>query len=221
MRSPLSGRLRPALILGLALVSLTACSSGDGAGPGGHDTAAEGRSATEVCGGFAKSGPTLAALTALVGGDGLSDDRSEPEATLKALQEADGKLSPQEMASGSPFCRLRKAGDSESALDIVFREALVIPHSRDDQTFRSFATGAEAESSNRYAKILFNCRTPGPARDLIVAAELERLNETSAGSQDTAVHQITVLNAAARAMAAKLGCQNTELVDGVPAAVKR
>lgn len=58
------------------------------------------------------------------------------------------------------------------------------------------------------------------AKGLIVGADLERMNKISLSDQDIAVHQITVLNAAARAMAGKLGCQDTKLVDGVPAVVK-
>lgn len=208
MTSPLSRHLMPALAL--VLLSVTAC-SGDGG-----DTAAKDRSAAEVCGGFAKSGPALTALTALVGGDGLSDDRSEPDATLKALKEADGKLATDELANGSAFCRLRKVGERESVLDINFREALIIPGTPGDEIFRAFATGGEAKSSTRYAKILFNCRTPGSAKGLIVAAELERSNKISASDRDIAVHQITVLNAAARTVAARLGCEDTNLVDGVP-----
>ncbi|MGW5419326.1 hypothetical protein [Streptomyces sp. NPDC003943] len=149
------GRRRLMADAPLVLVSATACSGGSGDG-----ATAKGRSAAEVCGGSAKSGPTQNALTALIGDDALLGDWSEPEAALKVLKEANGELSTEEM------------GRSTSA------------------------------------------------RDLIIGADLERMNKISLSDQDIAVHQITVLNAAARTMAVKLGCQDTKLVDGVPAAVK-
>ncbi|MFJ3904097.1 hypothetical protein [Streptomyces sp. NPDC090025] len=215
------GVLSAALVL--VLLPVAACSGA------GSDDAAEARAVAEVCGGFAEEGPAREALTALVGdagdvgdlGDvGLVDDRSRPDDTLRALKEADGTLSPSELANGSPFCRLRRAGEAESLLDITFREALTVPRAGDEQTFRRFRTGASAESSSRYAKLFFPCRRPSEARELIVAAELERSGESVVkGDQDPAALQITVLNAAARVVAARLGCGATGLVDGRPVPV--
>jgi len=194
-----------------ALASLVAGCSDGGDGPSAVTSG-------DICGGFTRAEAARSALTALTGGDRLTQDAYEPDATLKALREADGRLSPRELASGTLFCRLRKAGDAEPALTVDFREALVIPRSPGDDTFTAFATGAEAKSSTHFAKILFHCPRPAPAKPLIVAAELERSNKTSLSPEDLAAHQITVLNAAARAVAERLGCEGTGtgLVEGVP-----
>ncbi|MFJ7065356.1 hypothetical protein [Streptomyces sp. NPDC101115] len=212
MRSSSAGGLTAAL--SLVLVVLAGCSGG-----GSDGTATEGRLVEQVCGGFADAAETRAALAAVVGGDTLVEDRYEPDATLKALREADGELTTGELAHGTLYCKVRKAGDEEPAFSIDFREALVVPGGRGDGTFTAFRTGSEAQASDRFAKILFHCRgarAPKGARDRIVAAELERTNDLALRKEDLVVHQVTVLNAAARAVADRLGCTDTELVDGVP-----
>ncbi|MFD9034585.1 hypothetical protein ACFVZW_26125 [Streptomyces sp. NPDC059567] len=193
-----------------AILATTACAA-DGEG------AAKGKTAADVCGGFAKDASPLAALTAIAGEGGLTDDRSKPDETLETLREADGKLTTQELATGSPFCRLRNASDGESVFDITFREALVVPGTRDRATFHYFSTGADALSSDRYAQIMFPCRMEEPAKDIIVSAELERPGESDASTANIPGLQVTVLNAAARSVATALGCGDPKLVDGVPA----
>ncbi|MFD5324298.1 hypothetical protein [Streptomyces sp. NPDC127092] len=203
-----------AAALGLVLVALAGCSGGASDG-----TAVEGRPVEQVCGGFAKGTEARAALAAVVGGNTLVEDRYEPDATLKALREADGKLTTGELANGTLYCKVRKAGDEEPAITIDFREALVVPGGRGDATFQAFRTGSEAQASDRFAKILFHCgeaRASKGTGDRIVAAELERSNKLDLRKEDLVVHEVTVLNAAARAVADRLGCTDTDLVDGVP-----
>ncbi|MFD9224419.1 hypothetical protein ACFWDI_31505 [Streptomyces sp. NPDC060064] len=196
----------------VVLGAAAGCSSDNG----GKD-AMKGKPVADVCDGFAKDAPALNALRAIVGDGDFADDRSLPDETLKALREADGELTTKELASGTPLCRLQAAKDGESALDIDFREALVVPKGRDRPTFSYFITGEDALSANRFAKILFECRMKEPAKKIIVAAELERSNKSEASEKDLPGLQITVLNAAARKVAAELGCQNdTKLVSGVP-----
>lgn len=201
----------------LALAAAAGCSSG-GDGDGGGPDGAKGKAVAAVCGGFAKEGAAFDALKAIAGDGDLTDDRSQPDETLSALRDADGKLTTQEMASGSPFCRLRTAKDGEPTVNISFREALVVtPHKPGDTGFAPFTTGESAISSNRFASISFKCRMKEPAKEIIVAAELERPGKGAAETKDLPASQITVLNAAARKVATDLGCQNdTKLVEGVP-----
>ncbi|MFE7773185.1 hypothetical protein ACFU5O_04650 [Streptomyces sp. NPDC057445] len=215
MRTALRTLMVPALAVFLAA---TAGCSDDHDGEG----VAKGKQAEAVCGAFAKDAPALGALKALVGNGGLVDDRSQRDETLKALRDADGELSTKELANGSPFCRLQTASDGEAALDIVFREAVAFPDGSDTASFAAFSTGESAQASDRYAKIAFKCRMKESAKEIGVAAELERPGETKAAQKDLPALQVTVLNAAARTVAAGLGCQNdTKLVAGVPSAADR
>ncbi|MER5882870.1 hypothetical protein ABT160_03490 [Streptomyces sp. NPDC001941] len=216
MRNSPLNRALPALTL--VALTVSGCSSSDG----GKDTPA-GATASQVCGGFAKDPAVGSALVAVVGEDRLLDDRSEAETTVRALRSSDGKLTLKELGSGSPFCVLKNADDGEQALRIEFREAVTIDGTRDTATFSYFSTGEMSLSSDRFAKLQFNCVMKSPTKKVIVTASLSREGNTATvTAASLPVRQVTVLNAAARKMSTALGCTNdTKLVTGVPAAYGR
>ncbi|MFG3494424.1 hypothetical protein [Streptomyces sp. NPDC047928] len=195
------------LAAAVAVLMLVSCSA-DPEQPRGEAT-------EELCGGFAE-GESLAALESIVGEDVLTDRLSDREGTIRALRSPDGEVTVEEYASGSPYCRLWSERDSGQVLDIAFREALVIPESRDRAQFTYYASGRKAFSSDRLAMVYFECRLSG-SKDFFLAAMLERSNRKREHVPGVRASQITLLNAAARAVSKDLNCQNdTKLVAGVP-----
>ncbi|MFJ3585326.1 hypothetical protein ACIPPS_24300 [Streptomyces sp. NPDC090127] len=211
MRSAGRGLWLPVAVV--LLVTTTACSGGEDAAEGRGEVAAE------VCDGFAGQPVVASALEAIAGqGVALSSSGAEPERVLRDLKAAG--LKPQSGKSrtpGIPFCTLETAGDERNVLSLTFREALALPSGQaaaDGVT--GYATGALATSSDSYAAIYFPCRMQPPAHEIVVAAELERADENGADHEGLRDDQITLVNAAARKVAAQLGCQDPRLPVSVP-----
>ncbi|MFC9588239.1 hypothetical protein ACFTUC_00220 [Streptomyces sp. NPDC056944] len=166
----------------------------------------------------------MASALEAIGGKGvrLTSDRSEPDRIVSELRKA--ARTPQSgkaRRAGIPFCTLEVAGDEKNVLDVTLREALVVPAgdtSKDLVT--AYATGRLATSSDLFASIYFTCRMPAPAHAIVLDAELERADENEADHPGIRDEQITLANAAARHVAAELGCEDTGLVAGVPEKVK-
>jgi hypothetical protein len=81
-----------------------------------------------------------------------------------------------------------------------------------------FSTGVIAYSSDNIAWVYFKCRMKAPAHEIVIEAQLggPEGQGNKPPQKDIRVHRITAANAAARKVAADLGCQNTGLVQGVP-----
>ncbi|KQX17280.1 hypothetical protein ASC82_03505 [Streptomyces sp. Root431] len=211
MRATVRRVALPAVVLMMAAVGCT--SGSDSATP-------KGQPASEVCGGFAADPTVAAALEAIAGkGASLTSDGSEPERVLTELREA--ARTPQggkERMRGIPFCTLETAGDEKDVLSIVLREALAIPSSDSSEEFvTSYSVGRLATSSDLFASLYFTCRTKAPAHEILLVAELDRADENEADHPGIRDEQITLANAAARHVAAALGCADARLVTGVPA----
>ncbi|MFF0560275.1 hypothetical protein [Streptomyces sp. NPDC004266] len=186
----------------------------------GTDAAPPGQSAAEVCGGFAGEPGAASALEAIAGKDvRLTDDRSEPDKVLSELRKA--ARTPQsgkQRMEGIPFCTLEAAGDEKNVLTVTLREALAVPTGEASKaTVTAYSTGRLATSSDLFASVYFTCRMPAPAHEIVLDAELERADENEADRAGIRDEQITLANAAARHVAAELGCAGTGLVAGVPA----
>lgn len=204
--------LRMFLVPVVAMVVTAGCSSDSG---GGEKT--EGESANEVCGAFAKDAASSAALKVIAGGGNFTSDLSEPEKVLDTLREAARtEQSGSQRMQGIPFCWLLPTKGGEADLRIDFREVSEVPEPDARLKVTYFSTGERASSSDSLASVFFKCRMKAPARQIIIAAQLRGPEGNKAPQKDVRAHQITVVNAAARKVAADLGCQNDGLVDGVP-----
>ncbi|GGV12952.1 hypothetical protein GCM10010275_62500 [Streptomyces litmocidini] len=191
---------------------------------GSDDAAPQGQPASEVCGGFAREPDAASALEAIAGKDvRLTADRSDPERVLGELRKA--ARTPQggkQRMEGIPFCTLEAAGDEKNVLNITLREALAVPTGEAAKTsVTAYSTGRLATSSDLFASVYFTCRMPAPAHEIVLDAELERADENEADHAGIRDEQITLANAAARHVAAELGCTGTGLVRGVPAKARR
>ncbi|WP_030692034.1 hypothetical protein [Streptomyces globisporus] len=203
--------LLPAAALAMAAAGCT---------PGSDDAAPAGQSASEVCGGFAGEPGAASALEAIAGKDvRLTADRSEPDEVLGELRKA--ARTPQsgkQRMEGIPFCTLEAAGDEKNVLTVTLREALAVPTGEASKaSVTAYSTGRLATSSDLFASVYFTCRMPAPAHEIVLDAELERADENEADHAGIRDEQITLANAAARHVAAELGCAGTGLVKGVPA----
>lgn len=201
----------PTAVLVMALVGCT---------PGFGSTTPKGQPASEVCGGFAVDPVVATALEAIAGkGASLTSDGSEPDRVLTDLRKA--ARTPQsgkKRLQGIPFCKLETAVDEKNVLDITFREALAVPTGDAVKEFATFySTGRQATSAILHASIYFTCRMPAPAHEIVLVTELDRADENEADHPGIRDEQITLANAAARHVAAALGCADTRLVAGVPA----
>ncbi|MEU9014132.1 hypothetical protein AB0D12_31065 [Streptomyces sp. NPDC048479] len=210
--------LRVLLVPVVAVAVTAGCSSDNGSG-GGRKV--QGDPADTVCGAFAKDAPASAALKAVAGGGNFTSDLSESDKVLDTLREASrteqsGKARPQ----GIPFCWLLPAkGGEAGGLRIEFREALEVPErdARLEKSVTYFSTGEAASSSDTRALVSFKCRMKAPAHEIVITAELQGSGGNQAPEKNIRANQVTVANAAARKVAADLGCQNdTKLVNGVP-----
>ncbi|MEU0401238.1 hypothetical protein ABZ318_13500 [Streptomyces sp. NPDC006197] len=211
MRTPVYTFVLPVAALALAATGCTSVTD---------EASGKGRSAAEVCGGFAKEPGAASALQAIAGKDvRLTADRSEPDRVLDELRKA--ARTPQggkQRMEGIPFCTLEAAGDEKNVLSITLREALAVPRGEAAKaSVTAYSTGRLATSSDLFASVYFTCRTPAPAHEVVLAAELERADENEADHAGIRDEQITLANAAARHVAAELGCTGTGLVKGVPA----
>ncbi|MEU3476624.1 hypothetical protein ACI2LO_03300 [Streptomyces sp. NPDC033754] len=191
-----------------------------GCTPGSDSATPKGQPAAEVCGGFAKDPAAASALEAIAGkGASLTSDGSEPERVLTDLRKA--ARTPQsgkKRLRGTPFCTLETAGDEKNVSSVTLREALAVPASdASKELVTAYATGRLATSSDLHASVYFSCRMKAPAHEIVLVAELDRADENEADHPGIRDEQITLANAAARHVAAALGCADTRLVTGVPA----
>ncbi|MFI2350151.1 hypothetical protein ACH492_24480 [Streptomyces sp. NPDC019443] len=213
MRNMLSRLMVPAAVVVMAVT--TGCSSDSGGGDRG-----QGKPADEVCGAFAKDDAASAALNAISGGGNFTSSLSEPEKVIVALREAARtQSSAQERAQSRHFCWLLPAEGGETDLIIDFREVTGVPQrdARLEDSVTYFSTGGLASSSDSLASVFFKCRMKAPAHEIVIAAQLRGPAGNNASKKGIRGNQITVANAAARKVAADLGCQNdTKLVSGVP-----
>ncbi|MFF9848235.1 hypothetical protein [Streptomyces litmocidini] len=204
------------IVLPVAALALAAT----GCTKGTDDAAAKGQAASEVCGGFAEEPRVASALEAVAGKDvRLTADRSEPDSVVSELRKA--ARTPQsgkERMRGIPFCTLEAAADEKNVLTVTLREALAVPTGEASKaSVTAYSTGRLATSSDLFASVYFTCRMPAPAHEIVLAAELERADENEADHAGIRDEQITLANAAARHVAAELGCTGTGLAKGVPA----
>lgn len=209
-------KLRMVMVPAVVVMAMTAgCTSNS---DGGDE--AKGKPAGEVCGAFAADAPASAALKAIAGDGNFTSDLSEPDKVLDTLRAASRtEQSGKQRMQGISFCSLRPAKGGEKGLRIEFREALALPSrdAEDEAVATFFSTGELASSSDAFAPVYFKCRMKAPAHEIIIAAELERTGGDETSQKKIRANQITVANAAARKVAAVLGCQNdTKLVSGVP-----
>lgn len=79
-----------------------------------------------------------------------------------------------------------------------------------------FSTGVRAYSSDNLAWVYFKCRVKAPAHEIVIEAQFGGPDGHKPPQKDIRAHRITVANAAARQVAADLGCQKPGLVEGVP-----
>lgn len=223
--------MRPALAriaAALAALSLlTSCSGGDG---GTGTTVVKGRLAADVCGGLAGEAAVASALKDLTGAERFHDDLSDPEKGLALLRDASrAPLADSYHPQAVPYCWLlsvekgdKRDGSPEGATSIRFEVAPISkapglgPGRADEVT--SFASGVLAYASDDFARVYFPCRPRGATYEIIVETTVwspRGMDETASG--DVPTRLITVANAAARQVSAKLGCTNDRLAVGVPA----
>ncbi|MFI9111470.1 hypothetical protein [Streptomyces venezuelae] len=215
--------MRPALaILGAvaAVAAVAALASCSGGGDGGTKEP-EGLAAAEACGGFAKEEPVGAALKAVLGGDRFEDNYSKPDKAVARLRDdAAAKWADSYQPQPVTYCGLRPAEGGEKDLKIevgaVGKGPYLGPALAPKVT--SYTTGLEAFSSSGLGSVYFSCRLKAPAHAIVV----ETTVWGPAGVPETDLEQrtrlITLANAAARQVSAKLGCQGDKLATGVPAA---
>ncbi|MFE5593376.1 hypothetical protein [Streptomyces sp. NPDC056549] len=196
-------------------MAATGCTTGT------DDAAVVGQAATEVCGGFARERSAASALEAIAGkGVRLTADRSEPDRVVSDLRKAARTTqSGKARMAGIPFCTLEAAEDEKNVLDVTLHEALAVP-AGDADSVTAYATGRLATSSDLFASVYFTCRLTAPAHAIVLDDELERADENEADHPGIRDAQITLANAAARHVAAELGCTDTGLVEGVPGKAK-
>ncbi|WP_369144505.1 hypothetical protein [Streptomyces sp. R44] len=206
-----------------AAVAMAALLTGCGGGDGGEATKAPegGLTAAEACGGFAKAPETSAALKAVLGGERFEDDLSKPEKALDRLREdAAAPWSDSYRPQPVKYCGLQSAAEAARNLKIevnaVGKGPYLGPELADKVT--SYTSGLEAFTSSGVGHVYFTCRLKAPAHEITV----EMTVWGPAGVPDTDMEQrtrlITLANAAARDVSAKLGCQGEDgLATGVPA----
>ncbi|WP_329120033.1 hypothetical protein [Streptomyces sp. NBC_01353] len=202
----------------MAFLSLSAAACSSGSDEGGD----KGVVASEVCGGFAKGVPSGAALEVVMGAERFTSDLSEPDKALDALREAalidQSSKSGKPRMQGIPFCWLLSAEDGERALRVALREESGVPDrdARFGDSVTYFSTGGRAYASDSLASVFFTCRIKAPAHEIVIATKLEGPDGSGTPQKDARAHLITIANAAARHVAAELGCQDPRLVEGVP-----
>ncbi|MFE1550434.1 hypothetical protein [Streptomyces sp. NPDC058718] len=195
---------------------LTSCSGGN------DDSAAEepnGLTAAEACGGFAKDAASTAALKAVLGGDRFEDNYSKPDRAIERLR--DDAVAPW-ADSYRPlpvtYCGLRPAEGGQKDLKIevgaVRKGSYLGPELAKSVT--SYASGLQAFTSSGLGHVYFSCRPKASAHQIVVETTIWG----PAGVPDTDLEQrtrlITLANAAAKQVSAKLGCEKDGLAPGVP-----
>lgn len=172
-----------------------------------------------VCEAFAKTPDVKSALREVTGTDKFIDDHSKPEKALQSLRKADGKLIGDELL-GSPYCRIQSSEGGDDVLIISLREALTVNRSDadDEKHFTFYKTGESAYSSEHTASIYFRCNMSTPAKEVLIHADLERLQKVDLSDAESSRANILILNAAAWKVSKELGCSSPELSPGKPRA---
>ncbi|MFF8376896.1 hypothetical protein ACF07V_12270 [Streptomyces sp. NPDC015661] len=199
-----------------AAALLAGCSGG-----GGSTEEPKGLTAAEACGGFAKDAATTAALKGVLGGDRFEDNLSKPEKALDRLREdAAAPWTDSYRPLPVTYCGLQSAEEASRTLKIEVKAVGKGPYLGPElaKSVTSYSTGVEAFSSSTLGKLYFSCRLEAPAHPIVV----ETAVWGPAGVEETDLEQrtrlITLANAAARDVSAKLGCQGEDgLATGVPA----
>ncbi|MFC9388968.1 hypothetical protein [Streptomyces venezuelae] len=200
-----------------AAALLTSCSGGDGG-----TKEPEGLAAAEACGGFAKEEPVGAALKAVLGGDRFDDFYSKSDEALARLREdAAAPWADSYRPQRVTYCGLRLAeGGGQNSLKIevaaVGKGPYLGPALAPKVT--SYASGLEAFSSSGLGKLYFTCRMKPPALEIVVETAVWGPEDVPETDLERRTRLITLANAAARQVSAKLGCQGDKLATGVPAA---
>ncbi|WP_245727539.1 hypothetical protein [Streptomyces vietnamensis] len=196
---------------------LAGCSGG-----GGESTAEpEGLTAAEACGGFAKDAPVSAALKGVLGGDRVEDNLSKPEKAVERVREdAAAPWADSYRPQPVTYCGLQSAEEASQNLKIEVNAVGKGPYLGPElaKKVTSYTSGLEAFTSSTVGHVYFSCRLKAPAHEIVV----ETTVWGPAGVPDTDLEQrtrlITLANAAARQVSAKLGCQGEDgLATGVPA----
>ncbi|MGW4744679.1 hypothetical protein ACWEPR_07820 [Streptomyces sp. NPDC004290] len=210
-----SAPARTAAALAVAAL-LTSCSSGGG---GDAPETPEGVPAAQACGGFAKDAAATAALDAVLGGDRFEDNLSKPEKALTALR-ADAAAPWADAYRPQPvtYCGLLPAEGGVKDLKIqvnAVRDAPAVdPRLADRATY--FTAGLRAYSSSSLGKLYFTCRLKAPAHEIVVETTVWGPADVPETDRAQRTRLITLANAAARDVAAKLGCEGDELGARVP-----
>ncbi|MFC9395252.1 hypothetical protein ACFTWS_19135 [Streptomyces sp. NPDC057027] len=202
----------------LAVAALLAGCSG-----GGETTKEpEGLTAAEACGGFAKDSATTAALKAVLGGDRFDDNLSKPEKAVERVREdAAAPWADSYRPLPVTYCGLQSAEEASRNLKIEVVAAGKGPYDPDPklaEKVTSYTSGLAAFTSSGLGHVYFTCRLKAPAHETVVETTIWG----PAGVPDTDLEHrtrlITLANAAARQVSAKLGCQGEDgLATGVPA----
>lgn len=194
---------------------LTSCSGGDGEAA----KEPEGLTAAEACGGFAKDVATTAALKAVLGGDRFEDNYSKPDRAIDRLR--DDAASPwAESYRPQPvtYCGLRPVEGGQKDLKIevgaVGKGPFLGPMLAEQVT--SYASGIEAFTSSTLGHVYFSCRLKAPAHEIVVETTIWGPAGAPATDLEQRTRLITLANAAARQVSAKLGCGKDGLATGVP-----
>ncbi|MER5207690.1 hypothetical protein [Streptomyces sp. NPDC002825] len=204
-----------------AAVAMAALLTGCG-GDGGDATAGpEGLTAAEACGGFAEDAPASTALKAVLGGERYEDNLSKPEKALDRLREdAAAKWADSYRPQPVTYCGLQSAEEVSRNLKIEVNAVGKGPYLGPElaEKVTSYTSGLEAFTSSTLGHVYFTCRLKAPAHEIVVETTIWG----PAGVPDTDTEQrtrlITLANAAARDVSAKLGCQGEDgLAAGVPA----
>ncbi|MFE5910349.1 hypothetical protein ACFQ6B_14880 [Streptomyces wedmorensis] len=200
-------------------VAVAAVLAGCGGGGGGSEEP-EGLAAAEVCGGFAKDADAAAALKAVLGGGRFDDDLSQHDRAVARLRDdAAAPWADSYRPQPVKYCGLRPVEggpkDIEVEVGAVGKGPYLGPELAGSVT--SYASGVEAFSSAGTGRVYFSCRPEATAHAIVVGTTVRG----PAGVPDTDLDQrtrlVTLANAAARGVAAELGCTDTGLVEGVPA----
>ncbi|MFD7959553.1 hypothetical protein ACFV5J_01955 [Streptomyces zaomyceticus] len=199
---------------------LAGCSGGTADGEGTKGP--EGLTAAEACGGFASAAPVAAALEAVVGTEHFEDDLSKPDKAIERLRDdAAAPWADSYRPQPVRYCGLRAVELGRKDLRIEVRAAGKGPYLGPAlaKSVISYASGLEAFASSGVGRLYFSCRLDAPARSLVVEAVVRGPADVPETDLRHRTRLITLANAAARQVSAKLGCEGDGLATGVPKTV--
>ncbi|MGK5530286.1 hypothetical protein [Streptomyces sp. URMC 129] len=176
------------------MLCLTAC-SGDKGDTETEPSPEEGLPATEVCGGVL-SGAAARDLETMMDAElftQVDEAGADLQAFLETLKEPGARQ--------ERLCSIRAEGDWDAIRIDVGWELTVETQNAD--SFVEYAAGRQALSSPAFSAIIFSC--PAPAGEEFPASVARATMGTDGADFDTDL-LMSVLNAAARAVAEGLGC---------------